>query len=331
MSLLSGMRLNGVLSILLVALMVLGGMASLSSLQMSDAAAAGDSSADAGDENTDRDRDSGALSIRIAGLDDCDRSPSMVDVSPSPLRLDRTEGRQSDDPNHGEDDAEDDEADGHGDETDEEDETDEVDYHLPDHISVVRTATGGYVIRIVNEDGVVREEVLTAEEFSEFLEEHGWNAEEQEEETDEVEHDWVTDEVEHDWVLDWDFEVEEIPELNIEILDDGTIIIVREYDDEIVYDIIQTSDDGKTTIIRVTPWDTEVIHPQPPQRQRGDDRAGHGDRGGDGGMQPLLAFADDMSEDERDRCKEMLAPNRPEIDTDFVRPDFVPRERDSRD
>jgi hypothetical protein len=48
-------------------------------------------------------------------------------------------------------------------------------------------------------------------------------------------------------------------------------------------------------------------------------------------MQPLLAFADDMSEDERNRCKEMLAPNRPEIDTDFVRPDFVPRERDSRD
>jgi hypothetical protein len=327
------MRLNGALSILLVALMVLGGMASLSSLQMGDASAADESNADASSSaNSDRDAASGSPYMRIAGLDDCSTS-GILDRVPVPFALDRvrTEGRLSDDPNHGDDD-ENDEADGHDDEGDGhgDDESDAVDYHLPDYITVHRTATGGYVIRIVNDEGVLREEVLTAEEFAEFLEEYGWNAgdevdEEEHDWVDEEEHDWVTDEWVHDWV-----DEEEVPEIRIEILDDGTIIVVREFGDEIEYDIIRTDDDGKTTIIRVTPWDTEVIHPQPPQRHRGADRP-HGDRDGGGGMQPLLSFADDMSEEERERCKEMLAQNRPDVEPGVAHPDLAPRERTERD
>ena len=186
--------------------------------------------------------------------------------------------------------------------------SDEIDWHLPDHISVDRTSTGGYVVRIVHDDGTVTEEALNADEFSEFLQTHGWNIGDQ---TDETEHDWVDDERIHDhdmidsdeWVHDW---VElDPPSIELEILDDGTIIVVRESGDEITYDIIRTGEDGSTTIIRVTPWGTEIVSPHGERdhsmpRHRGDDSWGGEEMG------PLFAQTGEMSEDQIRRCRENL-------------------------
>ena len=215
----------------------------MSSLEMNDTAAAGDSGNDAANSN-EKKTDSTLDKSESAWLERCkEMKTNMPDRgdwdmnSDTPLRdRDAATGRQAD--NNGNNDSTDNNTD------------DVVDWHLPDNIVVSKTASGEYVIRIVNTDGTVTEEVVTEEEFALFLRNHGWAT------TDEV-YQNQTDRVEPDRVR------EEMAGLDLEILDDGTIIITRTRGDWVEYEIIRTSEDGSTTVIRVNPRGTEVIHPQP--------------------------------------------------------------------
>ncbi len=307
----TGIRLNGALSILLVMLLVLGGMASMSSLEMNDAAAAGDSGDDAA--NSDEKKDASTLEkSESAWLERCKQMKSnMPDRSDwdkddeKPLRDRDAAGRQAD--NSGNNDS----TDNNSDNTDA-----DVDWHLPDNIEVSRTASGEYVIRIVDADGTVTEEVVTEEGFALFLRNHGWTT------TDEVQEN-QTDRVEHDWVQ------EEMAGLDLEILDDGTIIITRTRGEWVEYEIIRTSEDGSTTVIRVNPRGTEVVHPQPPREHHQRENMGDRDRG-EGGFAPLFSFAGEMDEGIMDRCKELMQNDKPTIDVDVLRLDRPVAERDEQ-
>ena len=173
MALGSGIRLNSAMSILLVALLILGGMASMSSLEMSDASASG------GNENSD---DSSSKSNLKAGsnaewLDKCkdynlddskadwlgfnERSRTdFLNIHRLQEVSEDAEGRESADNNTAET------------------ESDEVDWHLPDYVTVVRTEVG-YTISIIDA-GVTNTENYTEEEFAIFLERFGWESEEDE-------------------------------------------------------------------------------------------------------------------------------------------------------
>ena len=307
----TGIRLNGALSILLVMLLVLGGMASMSSLEMNDAAAAGDSGNDAA--KSDEKKDASTLEkSESAWLERCKEMKSnMPDRGDwdkdeeKPLRERDAAGRQADTNENN------DSTDNNSDNTDA-----DVDWHLPDNIEVSRTALGEYVIRIVNANGTVSEEIVTEEGFALFLRNHGWTT------TDEVEEN-QTDRVEHDWVQ------EEMSGLDLEILDDGTIIITRTRGEWVEYEIIRTSEDGSTTVIRVNPRGTEVVHPQPPrehhQRENMEDR----DRGEEG-FAPLFSFAGEMNEDVMDRCKELMQNDKPTKDVDVLRLDRPVAEREEQ-
>lgn len=307
----TGIRLNGALSILLVMLLVLGGMASMSSLEMNDAAAAGDSGDDAA--NSDEKKDASTLEkSESAWLERCKQMKSnMPDRSDwdkddeKPLRDRDAAGRQAD--NSGNNDS----TDNNSDNTDA-----DVDWHLPDNIVVSRTTSGEYVIRIVDADGTVTEEVVTEEGFALFLRNHGWTT------TDEVQEN-QTDRVEHDWVQ------EEMAGLDLEILDDGTIIITRTRGEWVEYEIIRTSEDGSTTVIRVNPRGTEVVHPQPPREHHQRENMGDRDRG-EGGFAPLFSFAGEMDEGIMDRCKELMQNDKPTIDVDVLRLDRPVAERDEQ-
>nr|AIF02446.1 hypothetical protein [uncultured marine group II/III euryarchaeote KM3_157_B03] len=311
MALGTGIRLNGALSILLVMLLVLGGMASMSSLEMNDAAAAGDSGDDAA--NSDEKKDASTLEkSESAWLERCKQMKSnMPDRSDwdkddeKPLRDRDAAGRQAD--TNGNNDS----TDNNSDNTDA-----DVDWHLPDNIVVSRTTSGEYVIRIVDADGTVTEEVVTEEGFALFLRNHGWTT------TDEVQEN-QTDRVEHDWVQ------EEMSGLDLEILDDGTIIITRTRGEWVEYEIIRTSEDGSTTVIRVNPRGTEVVHPQPPREHHQRENMGDRDRG-ERGFAPLFSFAGEMDEGIMDRCKELMQNDKPTIDVDVLRLDRPVAERDER-
>jgi hypothetical protein len=308
----TGIRLNGALSILLVMLLVLGGMASMSSLEMNDSAAAGDSGNDA--VNSDEKKTDSTLDkSESAWLERCKEMKNVViergdwDMnSDTPLRDSHAAtGRQAD--NNGNNDS----TDNNSDNT-----NTDVDWHLPDNIAVSRIASGEYVIRIVDSDGTVTEEVITEEEFSLFLRNHGWNT------TDEVEQN-QTDRVEHERVR------EEMAALDLEILDDGTIIITRTRGDWVEYEIIRTSEDGSTTVIRVSPRGTEVVNPQPSRdrhhRENMDDRDRDEER-----FAPLFSFAGEMNEDIMGRCQELMQSDKRTIDVDVLRIDHPPAERDAQ-
>jgi hypothetical protein len=305
----TGIRLNGALSILLVLLLVLGGMASMSSLEMNDTAAAGDSGNDAVNSN-EKKTDSTLDKSESAWLERCKEMKNVVldrgdweMNSDSPLRDHyAATGRQAD--NNGNNDSTDNNTD------------DVVDWHLPDNIVVSRTASGEYVIRIVNTDGTVTEEVVTEEEFAVFLRNHGWAT------TDEVEQD-QTDRAEHDRVR------EEMAALNLEILDDGTIIVTRTRGDWIEYEIIRTSEDGSTTVIRVSPRGTEVIHPQPARENHHRENMGDRDRG-EGDFSPLFSFAGEMDEGVMERCRELMQSDKRTIDVDVLRIDHPLAERNAQ-
>jgi hypothetical protein len=280
----TGIRLNGALSILLVMLLVLGGMASMSSLEMNDSAAAGDSGNDA--VNSDKKKTDSTLDkSESAWLERCKEMKNVV--------IERGDWDMNSDNTN----------------------TD-VDWHLPDNIAVSRIASGEYVIRIVDSDGTVTEEVITEEEFSLFLRNHGWNT------TDEVEQN-QTDRVEHERVR------EEMAALDLEILDDGTIIITRTRGDWVEYEIIRTSEDGSTTVIRVSPRGTEVVNPQPSRdrhhRENMDDRDRDEER-----FAPLFSFAGEMNEDIMGRCQELMQSDKRTIDVDVLRIDHPPAERDAQ-
>ncbi len=346
----SGIRLNGALSILLVILLVLGGMASMTSLESGDAALSSEGSADETDDGrTTGETTNNEVSSEAQLRELCQQVWNRMDGNedrdqpmPRLFTADSADGRQSDSAgnHHGNDSGGHDGAgDGHGDSGnhgddsndpsgnhhgdgandhdgghdgggDGHDDPSDHDWHLPDYISVQRTATGDYVIRITHDDGTVTEEVLTAEEFAEFLEDWGWQTDP---ETDE-QHDWVDEDEEHDWSDEWledwahDWVEEEIPEIAMEILDDGTIIIVRDNGDYVEYDIIRTSDSGETTIIRVTPWATEVIHPSPEAQQQWRGGSGAHDEWG-GEMAPLLDVNIDYDEETMQRCRRMMHDN----------------------
>jgi hypothetical protein len=307
----TGIRLNGALSILLVMLLVLGGMASMSSLEMNDAAAAGDSGNDAA--KSDEKKDASTLEkSESAWLERCKEMKSnMPDRGDwdkdgeKPIRERDAAGRQAD--TNGNNDS----TDNNSDNTDA-----DVDWHLPDNIEVSRTALGEYVIRIVNANGTVSEEIVTEEGFALFLRNHGWAT------TDEVEEN-QTDRVEHERVR------EEMAALDLEILDDGTIIITRTRGEWVEYEIIRTSEDGSTTVIRVNPRGTEVVHPQPPREHHQRENMGDRDRGEDG-FAPLFSFAGEMNEDVMDRCKELMQNDKPTIDVDVLRLDRPVAERDEQ-
>ena len=307
----TGIRLNGALSILLVMLLVLGGMASMSSLEMNDAAAAGDSGNDAA--KSDEKKDASTLDkSESAWLERCKEMKSnMPDRGDwdkdgeKPLRERDTAGRQAD-------------TNGNNNSTyNNSDNTDaDVDWHLPDNIEVSRTALGEYVIRIVNANGTVSEEIVTEDGFALFLRNHGWAT------TDEVEEN-QTDRVEHERVR------EEMAALDLEILDDGTIIITRTRGEWVEYEIIRTSKDGSTTVIQVNPRGTEVVHPQPSREHHQRENMGDRDRGEDG-FAPLFSFAGEMNEDVMDRCKELMQNDKPTIDVDVLRLDRPVAERDEQ-
>ncbi|HIO57126.1 MAG TPA: hypothetical protein EYN30_00405 [Candidatus Poseidoniales archaeon] len=305
----TGIRLNGALSILLVLLLVLGGMASMSSLEMNDTAAAGDSGNDAANSN-EKKTDSTLDKSESAWLERCkEMKTNMPDRgdwdmnSDTPLRdRDAATGRQAD--NNGNNDSTDNNTD------------DVVDWHLPDNIVVSKTASGEYVIRIVNTDGTVTEEVVTEEEFALFLRNHGWAT------TDEV-YQNQTDRVEPDRVR------EEMAGLDLEILDDGTIIITRTRGDWVEYEIIRTSEDGSTTVIRVNPRGTEVIHPQPARENHHRENMGDRDRG-EHGFSPLFSFAGEMDEGVMEQCRELMQSDKRTIDVDVLRIDHPLAERDGQ-
>lgn len=305
----TGIRLNGALSILLVLLLVLGGMASMSSLEMNDTAAAGDSGNDAANSN-EKKTDSTLDKSESAWLERCKEMKNVVldrgdwDMNSDSPDRDRytATGRQAD--NNGNNDSTDNNTD------------DVVDWHLPDNIVVSKTASGEYVIRIVNTDGTVTEEVVTEEEFAVFLRNHGWAT------TDGVEQD-QTDRVEPDRVR------EEMAGLDLEILDDGTIIITRTRGDWVEYEIIRTSEDGSTTVIRVSPRGTEVIQPQPAREKHHRENMGDRDRG-EGDFSPLFSFAGEMDEGVMERCRELMQNDRPTFDVDVLRMDHPLAERDAQ-
>jgi hypothetical protein len=287
-------------------------MASMSSLEMNDSAAAGDSGNDA--VNSDKKKTDSTLDkSESAWLERCKEMKNVViergdrDMnSDTPLRDSHAAtGRQAD--NNGNNDS----TDNNSDNT-----NTDVDWHLPDNIAVSRIASGEYVIRIVDSDGTVTEEVITEEEFSLFLRNHGWNT------TDEVEQN-QTDRVEHERVR------EEMAALDLEILDDGTIIITRTRGDWVEYEIIRTSEDGSTTVIRVSPRGTEVVNPQPSRdrhhRENMDDRDRDEER-----FAPLFSFAGEMNEDIMGRCQELMQSDKRTIDVDVLRIDHPPAERDAQ-
>ena len=307
----TGIRLNGALSILLVMLLVLGGMASMSSLEMNDAAAAGDSGNDAA--KSDEKKDASTLEkSESAWLERCKEMKSnmpdrgdWVKDEEKPLRERDAAGRQADTNENN------DSTDNNSDNTDA-----DVDWHLPDNIEVSRTALGEYVIRIVNANGTVSEEIVTEEGFALFLRNHGWAA------TDEVEEN-QTDRVEHERDRD------EMAALDLEILDDGTIIITRTRGEWVEYEIIRTSEDGSTTVIRVNPRGTEVVHPQPPREHHQRENMGERDRGEEG-FAPLFSFAGEMNEDVMNRCKELMQNDKPTKDVDVLRLDRPVAEREEQ-
>tara|TARA_B110000116_G_scaffold46389_1_gene38559 strand:+ start:983 stop:1927 length:945 start_codon:yes stop_codon:yes gene_type:complete len=308
----TGIRLNGALSILLVMLLVLGGMASMSSLEMNDTAAAGDSGNDAL-KSDEKKTDSTLDKSESAWLERCkemkNNMPDRKDWdmnSDAPIReREAASGRQSDSGGNNNS------TDNNSDNTDA-----DVDWHLPDNIEVSRTALGEYVIRIVDSDGTVTEEIVTEEGFALFLRNHGWDT------TDEVEEN-QTDRVEHERVR------EEMAALDLEILDDGTIIITRTRGDWVEYEIIRTSEDGSTTVIRVNPRGTEVVNPQPSRdkhhRENMDDRDRDEER-----FAPLFSFAGEMNEDIMERCQVLMKSDKRTIDVDVLRIDRPLAERDAQ-
>ncbi|HIG20259.1 MAG TPA: hypothetical protein EYQ78_05765 [Candidatus Poseidoniales archaeon] len=308
----TGIRLNGALSILLVLLLVLGGMASMSSLEMNDTAAAGDSGNDAANSN-EKKTDSTLDKSESAWLERCKEMKTNMpdrgdwDMNSDSALRDRytATGRQAD--NNGNNDS----TDNNSDNTNV-----DVDWHLPDNIVVSRTTSGEYVIRIVNTDGTVTEEVVTQEEFALFLRNHGWAT------TDEVEQN-QTDRVEPDRVR------EEMAGLDLEFLDDGTIIVTRTHGDWVEYEIIRTSEDGSTTVIRVNPRGTEVIHPEPARAQHHRENMGDRDRG-EGEFSPLFSFAGEMDEGVMERCLELMQSDKRTIDVDVLRVGHPLTERDER-
>lgn len=281
----------------------------MSSLEMNDTAAAGDSGNDAANSN-EKKTDSTLDKSESAWLERCkEMKTNMPDRgdwdmnSDTPLRdRDAATGRQAD--NNGNNDSTDNNTD------------DVVDWHLPDNIVVSKTASGEYVIRIVNTDGTVTEEVVTEEEFAVFLRNHGWAT------TDEV-YQNQTDRVEPDRVR------EEMAGLDLEILDDGTIIITRTRGDWVEYEIIRTSEDGSTTVIRVNPRGTEVIHPQPARENHHRENMGDRDRG-EHGFSPLFSFAGEMDEGVMERCRELMPSDKRTIDVDVLRIDHPLAERDAQ-
>ena len=281
----------------------------MSSLEMNDTAAAGDSGNDAANSN-EKKTDSTLDKSESAWLERCkEMKTNMPDRgdwdmnSDTPLRdRDAATGRQAD--NNGNNDSTDNNTD------------DVVDWHLPDNIVVSKTASGEYVIRIVNTDGTVTEEVVTEEEFALFLRNHGWAT------TDEV-YQNQTDRVEPDRVR------EEMAGLDLEILDDGTIIITRTRGDWVEYEIIRTSEDGSTTVIRVNPRGTEVIHPQPARENHHRENMGDRDRG-EHGFSPLFSFAGEMDEGVMERCRELMPSDKRTIDVDVLRIDHPLAERDAQ-
>ena len=283
----------------------------MSSLEMNDAAAAGDSGNDAA--KSDEKKDASTLEkSESAWLERCKEMKSnMPDRGDwdkdgeKPIRERDAAGRQAD--TNGNNDS----TDNNSDNTDA-----DVDWHLPDNIEVSRTALGEYVIKIVNANGTVSEEIVTEEGFALFLRNHGWAT------TDEVEEN-QTDRVEHERVR------EEMAALDLEILDDGTIIITRTRGEWVEYEIIRTSEDGSTTVIRVNPRGTEVVHPQPPREHHQRENMGERDRGEDG-FAPLFSFAGEMNEDVMDRCKELMQNDKPTIDVDVLRLDRPVAERDEQ-
>ena len=281
----------------------------MSSLEMNDTAAAGDSGNDAANSN-EKKTDSTLDKSESAWLERCkEMKTNMPDRgdwdmnSDTPLRdRDAATGRQAD--NNGNNDSTDNNTD------------DVVDWHLPDNIVVSKTASGEYVIRIVNTDGTVTEEVVTEEEFAVFLRNHGWAT------TDEV-YQNQTDRVEPDRVR------EEMAGLDLEILDDGTIIITRTRGDWVEYEIIRTSEDGSTTVIRVNPRGTEVIHPQPARENHHRENMGDRDRG-EHGFSPLFSFAGEMDEGVMEQCRELMQSDKRTIDVDVLRIDHPLAERDAQ-
>ena len=342
MALGSGIRLNSAMSILLVALLILGGMASMSSLEMSDASASG------GNENSD---DSSSKSNLKAGsnaewLDKCkdynlddskadwlgfnERSRTdFLNIHRLQEVSEDAEGRESADNNTAET------------------ESDEVDWHLPDYVTVVRTEVG-YTISIIDA-GVTNTENYTEEEFAIFLERFGWESEEDESAERERDRDEIRERVadlreacengdgdscrelrglmerfrqEYD---QRDRHERDPPALRLDHLDDGTIIAHREFSDgSIQYDIISTADDGEITVVRVSAWGTEVIHPQ----EKGEHRKGEFEKKDT--SDSFHKFSSSMSEEDiKKNCQEFFGDSSPRMDIDFDRLERVPVEQKS--
>jgi hypothetical protein len=334
----TGIRLNGALSILLVVLLVLGGMASMTSLEMDDTAATDNS----GNTNEKAASDSTSLKSDDAWIERCnnlddgiptDRNLGEWDLSTSIRERNTAAGRQANEPDNSSDN------------------TTEVDWHLPDHISVSRTDSG-YVVSIIDANGVTTTTNYSRENFSSFLEEHGWaphnDSTHDNESRDRGDLREMIGNLREACESGDDEscrelrvlmerlrnshgergEREEAPEISLELLEDGTIIAHREFSDgHLEYDIISTSEKGEKTIVRVTPWSTDIIYPQPAQNHRGD---GDWMRGEMGGNELLIDFAGEMNEEDfRVKCQQLLLKNDKPLDINFIDFERAPMERHS--
>jgi len=339
----SVMRLNSAMSILLVALLVLGGMASMSSLEMNDASAADGNDANEKMQDNSKEKSNSEWLEKCEDLKNKDFDKDLGDWAhlrgEKSFEWDRnkdevksTNGRQSDnssDNNTVED-------------------TDEIDWHLPDYISVEITDSG-YSVTIRDELGLTTEN-YTEEEFSSFLERFGWesNAEGDERDDENRNRTDYRERVENlrescengddDSCLELRGimarlregrdrgEREEIPDISLELLDDSTIIAHREFSNgNFEYDIISTADNGDLTIVRVSAWGTDVIHPQPTKNDRNEEKRDKGH------FESAHKSLENMSDrDFRAMCKEHLGDEeRTPIDVNFERLDRAPMERES--
>lgn len=179
-------------------------------------------------------------------------------------------------------------------------------WDLPEGVEVERTASGEYVLTWESDDGQINEELLDGEELRRWLARLSHDDDEREVGYDE-------------WRRERGEDREE-PEIHIEFMDDGTIVVAREGNFGTSYDIIKTSEDGKTSIIRIDARGTEVIYPGEDKPKKAVKKEFN--YGLDFGTEKVLKDGDqvyrgpssladaDLTDEEIERCKQLLMANK---------------------
>ena len=297
MALGSGMRLNGVLSILLVMLLVFGGLASMSSLEMEDSSGADANEKKDNDNKNLKSMSDSDLLEKCQKNDDYRENPRYIkdmewNLNDKELLRDSSKvekdnldtlSRQISDRDYDEN-----QISGR-----EESNSSEIDWHLPEHITVQITDYG-YLITIENRNGTVVTENLTEEHFARFLESHGWDSDDRniDENRGNDYREGLRERISQLRLACADGDDDSCQELrgmmarlsnqrdnrehhddrergesgiNIEYIDDGTVLVSR---DNNHYEIINFDNNGEVTIVEIGPKGTKVIHPPSEKMER---------------------------------------------------------------